>query len=179
MDRVIGFGALLGRALMTLVLLGSAASALQPDPLAWRNAKSFPDLIEHLEEWLDRNTDLPRSAAMPKIRQIGLAQAAQLHTSLHSSQQETTRGLYDPQGETIYLVRPWDNRNPFDVAVVLHELVHHRQKDYGHWYCAGVQELPAYRIQDKWLAEMGLEAEINWIAVILEAGCTPRDIHPD
>lgn len=175
MGRVNRFGALLGCALMTLALIGSAAAAVQPDALAWRNATSLPDLVEHLEEWLDRNTDLPRSKTTPEIQIISVAEAAQLQTSY----QALTRGLYEPQDSTIYLVRPWDKRNPFDAAVLLHELVHHRQNGDRHWYCPGAQELPAYRTQERWLAEMGLEADINWIAVILEAGCTPRDIHPD
>ncbi|MEM9911608.1 MAG: DUF6647 family protein, partial [Pseudomonadota bacterium] len=151
----------------------------EQDALAWRDAKSINALRIHLEEWLDRNTDLSRSQNIPKIQHISVAQAAQMHTPLHSSQLGKTRGLYDPETQTIYLVRPWDKHNPYDVAVLLHELVHHRQKGHGHWYCAGAQELPAYRIQEQWLAELTLKANINWIAVFLEAGCTPRDFHPD
>ena len=49
----------------------------------------------------------------------------------------------------------------------------------GHWYCPGAQELSAYRTQQAWLAELGLELDVNWIAVVLESGCTPRDFHPD
>ncbi|MGM0742689.1 MAG: DUF6647 family protein [Pseudomonadota bacterium] len=179
MAYVIRFCALLWCALLMLVLVTRPAAASQPDLLEWRDAKSLTALIHHLEEWLDRNTELPRASNTPNVRQIGLVNAAHLHAPIHSSQQSTTRGLYDPHEATIYLVRPWDRRNPFDVAVLLHELVHHRQREHGHWYCPGAQELPAYRIQDKWLAELGLEADINWIAVVLEAGCTPRDIHPD
>jgi len=39
--------------------------------------------------------------------------------------------------------------------------------------------LPAYRLQEAWLAERGTEAEVNWVAVVLDSGCTRRDIHPD
>lgn len=74
---------------------------------------------------------------------------------------------------------PWSARDPQDVAVLLHELVHHRQAGARHYYCPGAQEPLAYELQRDWLAERGLETRINWIAVRLEAGCTPRDIHPD
>ena len=89
------------------------------------------------------------------------------------------RGFYDIELEVIYIVKPWSPQNPKDVSVVLHELVHHRQQTAQHWYCPGAQELPAYRLQEKWLAERGLTVPINWVAVVLEAGCSRRDMHPD
>lgn len=173
------FGALLERVATIFMFWILAAGAAQSDPLAWRHAQSLDALVEHLETWLDLHTDLPRPDTRATIRQISGARAAHMHSPRYSSQQNTTRGLYDPHEETIYLVRPWDSRNPFDVAVLLHELFHHRQKHFGYWYCPGAQELPAYRAQESWLEGLHLEADINWIAVVLEAGCTPRDIHPD
>ena len=89
------------------------------------------------------------------------------------------RGFYDIELGVIYIVKPWSPNNPQDVSVVLHELVHHRQQTAQHWYCPGAQELPAYRLQEKWLAERGLAVPINWVAVVLEAGCSRRDVHPD
>jgi len=76
-------------------------------------------------------------------------------------------------------VRPWSADEPFSVSVLLHELVHHRQAEDGHWYCSGAQELPAYKLQQAWLDRFGLKANINWVAVLLESGCTPKDIYPD
>ncbi len=45
--------------------------------------------------------------------------------------------------------------------------------------CPVAQELPAYRLQEAWFGELGLEPDVNWIAVTLEAGCARRDIHLD
>lgn len=173
------FGALVTCALITLLPIARPADAAQDDLLAWRNAKSLPQLVAHLETWLDANTDLQRRAAAPTIEWVSPAKAAYLQGGAQAAKAETTRGLYDPDTQAIYLVQPWSARDPFDVSVLLHELVHHRQNGGGHWYCPGAQELDAYRTQEAWLAELGLEANVNWIAVILEAGCTPRDIHPD
>ena len=179
MSPLIRFGALMTCALILLSSSIRSAEAAQNDILAWREANSLTALVDHLEQWLDTNTSLPRRASEPSIEWIGAAKAAYLQGSAQASRNGTTRGLYDPDTQAIYLVRPWDPRNPFDVSVLLHELVHHRQNGGGHWYCPGAQELDAYRIQEAWLAQLGLEANVNWIAVILEAGCTPRDIHPD
>lgn len=43
----------------------------------------------------------------------------------------------------------------------------------------GAQGRTAYRLQDGRLRLRGLEADVNRIAVALEAGCTPSDIHPE
>ena len=147
--------------------------------LAWRDLQTTAALVDHLEGWLDSETDLPRRDDPPVICLIGQSQAANLSARRASQHGGRARGFYDADTRTIYLVRPWDARNPYDVSVLLHELIHHRQAEAGHWYCPGAQELPAYRLQDTWLGQMHLQANVNWIAVVLEAGCTRRDIHPD
>lgn len=162
-----------------LALVLSPVAATAQGPLAWREARTMQDLVVHLEDWLDIHTDLPRRAAPPVIHLSDHAHAASIALSYHSSASPTLRGLYDPDTETVWLVRPWDARSPYDVGTLLHELVHHRQAAAGHWYCPGAQELPAYRVQQQWLNALGLEPDVNWIAVVIEAGCTPRDIHPD
>lgn len=166
-------------ALYCLALSASAAPAIAQDLLAWREAKNITDLIDHLDVWLDGNTDLPRRDTAATIRMTSPTDAVAL-TGVHSTiNAETVRGLYDSESTTIWLVYPWSPKDPRDVSVLLHEPVHHRQAEAGHWYCLGAQELPAYKTQQAWLGELGLELNANWIAVLLEAGCTPRDIHPD
>lgn len=165
--------------LFCLVLNAFYGVAWAADLLAWREAKAMPELVEHMEVWLDEYTDLPRRAVAPEIRLASTATVARLAPMRAASESSHTRGLYDPDSETIWLVRPWSAKNPYDVSVLLHELVHHRQAAHGHWYCPGAQELPAYRAQQAWLNALGLEPDVNWVAVVLEAGCTRRDIHPE
>lgn len=154
------------------------AVAESEDLLVWRGAQSLSHLTYQLDDWLDSNTDLPRRADPSEIRFVDKFSAAALSASNHSAGTGNLRGLYDPDSQTIWLVLPWNLRDPYNVSVLLHEQIHHRQTDAGHWYCPGAQELPAYRIQQVWLAQFGLEPNVNWIAVVLEAGCTPKDIHP-
>lgn len=155
------------------------AIAETEDQLVWQGAQSLSDLIHHLDDWLDNNSDLPRRANPPEIRFLDKYSAAAFSASKHSARMGRLRGLYDPDSQTIWLLHPWNQHDPYSVSVLLHEQMHHRQAEAGHWYCPGAQELPAYRIQQKWLAQFGLEPNVNWIAVVLDAGCTPRDIHPD
>lgn len=147
-------------------------------PSEWRQADDMQALVSSLEEWLDAKTDLPRRDLPPRIHLVSQWQALARQGVTASFQRGRLRGLYDPDRSEILLVRPWDPRNAEDVSVLLHELAHHRQSPH-HWYCPAAQELPAYRLQDAWLADQGATIEINWMAVVLDAGCSPRDIHPE
>lgn len=155
---------------------GEAGFRLDPDP-AWRHATDMGTLVTVLEDWLDREAPWERRDQSPEILLIQPERAAGL-SGLAGRGHGGTRGLYDPDSGTVYLVEPWDAGDAEDVSVLLHELVHHRQAVH-HWYCPGAQEEAAYRLQERWLGERGLEADVNWIAVVLEAGCTPKDIHPE
>jgi len=144
----------------------------------WRHAEDMAALVDVLETWLDRQSDWPRRDEAPRVRLVSEWQAKARQGAAASFQHGRLRGLYDPDRSEILLVRPWDPGDASDVSVLLHELVHHRQQPF-HWYCPAAQELPAYRLQDRWLTERGLSADVNWLAVMLDAGCTRRDIHPN
>lgn len=143
----------------------------------WRNTETITELVAVFDAWLDQHTDLQRPDVSPLIKFISGPAGTSLRGSSASSFGRA-RGLFDPDSFTIYLILPWDRRNAHDASVLLHELVHARQVDR-HYFCPGAQEEAAYRLQDDWLRERGLEAKVNWIAVVLESGCTRRDIHPD
>lgn len=167
--------------LVALIMFACSAWAattvrLDPEP-AWRNTENLAELAEVLNTWLDENTDFQRPEIRPTIKSISPSIAASMRGMSWSSHGRT-RGLFDPESSTIYLIQPWDRKNPQDASVLLHELVHTRQVTR-YYYCPGAQEEAAYRLQDDWLRKRGLQAKVNWIAVVLEAGCTRRDFHPD
>ena len=135
-------------------------------------------LVSELEDWLDTRAAWPRRGDAPDVRLVSAWQGAARQGKTANVQRGRLRGFYDSERSEILLVRPWDPREAGDVAVLLHELVHHRQAPH-YWYCPAAQELPAYRLQEAWLAEYGASLEVNWVGVILESGCTPKDIHPD
>lgn len=165
--------------LLCLVALVWIHPASAEDIPGWRQAKDLSGLVTHLDRWLDDNTDLPRRDVPLRIRLVSRAKAAALAGTHHAAFVETLRGLYDADQQTIWLITPWSPRDPRDVSVLLHELVHHRQDTARHWYCPQAQEPAAYGIQETWLASLGLTLDYNRISVTLAAGCTPRDIHPD
>ncbi|MCB1361398.1 MAG: hypothetical protein H6899_04535 [Rhodobacter sp.] len=154
---------------------GTSSGTLRTD---WSQATGMSSLLAALNGWLDARVDWPRRPAPPQVRFVSPWQAAAHQGAPPRFQRGALRGLYDPQQAEILLVRPWDPRNADHVSVLLHELVHHRQAPHP-WYCAAAQEPAAYRLQSAWLAEQGLSIDVNWLAVTLDAGCTPRDMHPD
>lgn len=165
--------------LLTSFACSAAAAAslrLDPEP-AWRKAVDLAELTEILDVWLDENSDFQRPGKKPIIRVVSPSMAASIQ-GISGSSHGRTRGLFEPETSTIYLIQPWDRKNAHDASVLLHELVHARQVSR-YYYCPGAQEEAAYRLQDDWLRARGLQAKVNWIAVVLESGCTRRDIHPD
>lgn len=156
-----------------------AAEAHRPEVSAqWRQVNDLHELVSVLDAWLDTHSEWSRRDTDPRIRMVSEWEARARQGATASFQRGRLRGLYDPGQAEILLVRPWDPRDPEDVSVLLHELVHHRQAPH-HWYCPAAQELPAYRLQEAWLAERGMRADVNWVAVVLDSGCTRRDIHPE
>lgn len=172
------------------VVLATALVALCPSlPLAevpvrldsatrWHHVRDFQALVAVLDDWLDDNSAWARRDDPPHILLVSEWEANARRGAAGSFQRGRLRGLYDPERDEILLVRPWDLHNVDDASILLHELVHHRQAPH-HWYCPAAQELSAYRLHEAWLAERGMQADVNWVAVVLDAGCTPRDIHPD
>jgi hypothetical protein len=134
------------------------------------------ELIEELHHWIDTTTDLP-AADTPAVIEFLDARDVAEPSEMASMIGSKSRGLYDPETGTISLVRPWTAEKPQDVAVLLHELVHHRQGGK-HFYCEAAKEYAAYHVQKDWLAERGLPLDVNWIAVVLASSCSPRDRHP-
>lgn len=163
--------------LCLFAFLGWAGSCAAEVP-ALRSSGALAELIEELDLWLDQHSGLPRKPASAQIRWIDARAPAAVLRARPAVSLGKSRGFYDPDNRTIWLVRPWSRGNPRDVSVLLHELMHHRQHG-AHWYCPGAQEHSAYRLQEAWLAERGLKLRVNWIAVVLESGCAARDIHPD
>ena len=152
-------------------LLVAVSSIVRADPSA------VPaELIENLHDWIDIATDLP-PAGLPATVVFVDTHELNIPAGMTAVIGTVPRGLYTPDTGTITLVRPWSPEDPQDIAILLHELVHHRQGGK-HFYCQAAKEHAAYNAQKKWLAEQGLSLNVNWIAVVLASSCTPRDIHP-
>ncbi len=162
--------------------LGSAGASRARPPVG-PDSITFPSpsiaaLVNELEEWLDRESRYKRRSIPMTVRFAG-TETMKSAASMPGVQGFALRGYYHPPTATIYLLGSWSPDNPYDVSVLLHELVHHRQQSLTHWECPGAQERPAYRLQERWLAERGLEAPFNWFVVRILSRCRTGPFEED
>lgn len=84
---------------------------------------------------------------------------------------------YDMKIRHIHLVRPWRPSDIKDLSALLHELIHDVQYLNRTWACNGEPEWEAYKLQEAWLEEQGVQSDFNWTQILFLSGCR-RDIHP-
>jgi hypothetical protein len=157
---------------------GPSAAAFE---IVGGNETSSAQLMEiahELESWLDANSPYPRADLLLKKIAFVAPEAVVNYHGQATQLDEFTRGLYDEEAATIYLVEPWDARDAFDRSVLLHELAHHRQAEAKHWYCDHAQEWDAYRLQAAFLEDEDIDYQFNWALIVLESSCAKRDVHP-
>jgi len=160
------------------LLLGSIVAAeetttngLDPSP------KLLATLVSDLDRWLDdRCTYVHPDDEGPAIGFIDAGTEIMVGNELCKIT-EDTRGFYDPERLKVFLVRPWDPADTFDVSVLLHELIHYRQEQYD-WRCVAEMERPAYRLQEEWLTEQGVEYDFNWLVIYRLSRCPGANPHP-
>lgn len=85
---------------------------------------------------------------------------------------ELLAAAYDLSRRRIYLVQPWTAEDPFDLSVLLHELIHAAQLDNRDWPCPGAPEWEAYTLQALWLRERGVFPNFDWKAIYRLSQCT-------
>lgn len=156
----------------------SSAAAFEIVGSSESSSVQLIETAQELEDWLDVNSSYPR-ADIPLEKVAFVAPETVVNYNGQATQlEEFTRGLYDKDAETIYLVEPWDANDAFDRSVLLHELAHHRQAEAKHWYCDHAQEWDAYRLQAAFLEEENVDYKFNWALIVLESSCAKRDVHP-
>lgn len=136
-----------------------------------------PEQIAELTRWIERHSDYAASALGPPsifLCQTGEVIAYEGHDVVVDSE---LRAAYDLRNDRIFLVLPWSASDPRNLSSLLHELIHRAQFAARDWPCAAATEPEAYRLQEQWLAERGIEAGFNWFRIEIEARCL-SDHHP-
>jgi Domain of unknown function (DUF6647) len=85
--------------------------------------------------------------------------------------------IYDDVTRTIFLPEGWNGRTQAELSVLVHEMVHHLQKEARLIYpCPGASEKLAYEAQEKWLGLFGLdlasEFEIDPFTLLATTACS-------
>ncbi|MGC9420582.1 MAG: DUF6647 family protein [Rhodovulum sp.] len=155
------------------------ASCARPDASAATQAVPA-GLVDALLVWIGAATGYdvaPSRAAPPEIAFCATGDWIDYEDS-KVLVDEHLRAVYDWPGRRVLLVAPWDADDLRDRSILLHELIHQVQLANRDWPCLQAPEWEAYKLQERWLNEHGIDPEFDWLQIYFLSRC-PRDIHPD
>lgn len=115
------------------------------------------EILTALMIWLGANTPLDTNHDVPKILFLSQDKMEKLYyvQEQESNPNNKLHGLYDTDKDTIILLDTWDRRKPWDMGVLVHEMVHYLQDVNGiEFSCVNEMERDAWPIQKKYLKEM-------------------------
>ena len=114
------------------------------------------EILTALMIWLGANTPLDTNHDIPKILFLSQDKMEKLYyVQEQDSHPNKLHGLYDTDKDTIILLDTWDRRKPWDMGVLVHEMVHYLQDVNGiKFSCVNEMERDAWPIQKKYLKEM-------------------------
>lgn len=169
--------------IMAFGLLGAnSAAADEPmDPYcgASRPSADYPvsrSDLDRLIGWIALRTDYDLSPVYRDPPEIVFCQVGEIvdYESDGLLVDEILAAAYDLSRRRIYLVRPWTAEDPFDLSVLLHELIHAVQLDNRDWPCPGAPEWEAYMLQSLWLRDQGIIPGFDWNSIYKLSQCPPE-----
>lgn len=134
------------------------------------------ELVLVLFTWLSANTSYEVNYPQPNIVLTTKHNLCQLY-GIHDFDTCNASGLraFYNKGLTIYLGTDFSEDSEHAVSGLLHELAHYiqYQNDQHSHTCLGHLELEAYRLQDAWRKERGLEPVLDvFNEILLEDSCS-------
>jgi hypothetical protein len=133
-----------------------------------------PASLVMIATWLSERFDLPTVDELPRVEFVSPSrlvairypsllrpkvQTPALRQAMVDAQRDTL-AVYDETTGTIYLSEGWRGKTPAEMSVLVHEIVHHLQRqarmEFG---CPQERERLAYMAQDRWLEQFGLSLE--------------------
>jgi hypothetical protein len=138
---------ILASAILVLSLGGAAAHAEVPD-----GTKLSPALVGKLMGWVEQATGY-HAPTQPVV--MASEEKFQLVMKMKGVHYADARAMYIP-GMVILNNTTWEEEDPIQISLLVHELVHHAQLFSKRKYaCADAKEYEAYTIQNKWLEQNG------------------------
>ncbi|UUP16443.1 DUF6647 family protein [Nitratireductor thuwali] len=119
------------------------------------------ELVVAVSLWLSALYGLPEMEAPPRVRFLEPRQVAAVRYGradiVHADE---VVAVYEPLTRTIVLSDRWRADDVADLSVLVHELVHHLQRQVGAEHrCPEEGEALAYEAQERWLGQFGTSLE--------------------
>ncbi|AQS48943.1 hypothetical protein BMG03_14960 [Thioclava nitratireducens] len=151
---------------LALVCPAAVGACPAPLPIAVPKAVMAP-----LTAWIAEHSDYAAPEGAPAIF---LCQSGEVITyeGRDLLVDADLRAAYDFVEDRIFLVAPWSEDDPMLLSSLLHELIHRAQFRAKDWPCPAAAEPEAYRLQEAWLAERGIDPGFAWAEIYLRARCS-------
>ncbi len=119
------------------------------------------EIVIALSIWLSASHGLADIQTAPRVRFVEQRQIAALrYGRADIADVDEVVAVYEPLTRTIVLPVAWDAGDPADLSVLVHEIVHHLQREAGALHrCPEEGEEMAYTAQERWLSQFGLSLE--------------------
>ena len=129
------------------------------------------EILTALMIWLGANTTLDTNHDIPKVVFLPQEKMEQMYyVDEPEKLPNELHGIYDTDSDTIILRDTWDRRKPWDMGVLVHEMVHYLQDmNSMDFQCTAQMEKDAWPIQQKYLKDQhdyDWEYDSLWYMVI-------------
>mgnify|MGYP003655461239 FL=1 len=115
------------------------------------------ELLLSLILWIGANSTLPvEGVPLPEVEFLSSEELHTLYIIQDVCDTGEIRALYDLNNTIIYLLDDWDKSNLIDRSFLLHELVHHLQKEEG-YELRIIREEESYELQFMYLRESAID----------------------
>lgn len=112
------------------------------------------EIITALLIWLGANSDFNVNMDIPVVMFLPQDQMEQRYFGDTENHGEL-HGFYDIEQNIIILPNTWDRRDPWDLSVLLHEMIHYVQdQNETEFNCTAEMEKDSWPLQQKYLLEI-------------------------
>ena len=118
------------------------------------------EIITALMIWLGANSDFNVNMDIPTVMFLPQDKMEQQYYKGRKHADVNLHAFYDTENDIIVLPDTWDRRKPWDLSVLLHEIIHYVQ-DQNHIQFNCVQEMEAktWPLQQKYLQQVH---DVDW-----------------
>ena len=140
------------------------------------NIGCMKEILTALMIWIGANSTLDTNHDIPVVMFLTQEQMDHLYYGEHEHEMDSLHGLYDIEDDVIILRDTWDRRKPWDLGVLLHEMVHYLQDQNGiQFQCLAHMEREAWPLQQKYLSEVhGVEWDYDRLWHLVISSCENR-----
>ena len=135
------------------------------------------EILIALMIWIGANTDYNTNVPLPSIEFKTQVEMENLYYGDRSEKEGDLYGFYNLKKNIIILPDTWDSTKPFDLGLLVHEIIHYLQDindvQFG---CTAEMELDAWPLQKQYLANVhSYHWEYNGLWHLMISQCSSND----